>query len=145
MTLPKTTAPMPVALRIDHAGASVANLEASTRFYCEVLGFAVEEHFQIPSTPVRGAVLINAVGTRVELFCRPDSLALPSGHPIESTRQQGWFQLAFAVGDLATTYSQVLERGARSVKPPFRAPDGRAQVAFIADPDGHLIELIQRQ
>ena len=145
MTLPETTASMPIALRIDHAGASVANLEASTRFYCEVLGFAVEEHFQIPSTPVRGAVLINAVGTRVELFCRPGSLASPSGDPIESTRQQGWFQLAFAVDDLAATYSQVLVRGARPVKPPFCAPDGRAQVAFIADPDGHLIELIQRQ
>lgn len=66
------------------------------------------------------------------------------GHPTKSTKQQGWFQLAFRVADLKATFDEVVAGGATAVKLPFTAPDGRSQVAFIGDPDGNLIELIQR-
>jgi lactoylglutathione lyase len=89
-------------------------------------------------------VLSNEGGARVELFHRSDSLAAAQGDPIESTRQQGWFQLAFCVNDVAAVFEHVVALGAKPVKYPFSAPDGRSKVAFIADPDGNLLELIQR-
>jgi catechol 2,3-dioxygenase-like lactoylglutathione lyase family enzyme len=66
------------------------------------------------------------------------------GIPIESSREHGWFQTAFRVADVASVFSRVVAVGATPVKAPFTAPDGRASVAFIGDPDGNLIELIQR-
>lgn len=129
---------------LDHAGASVADLERSIRFYCDALGFAVEEQFRIPSAPVQGAVLHHTGGARIELFHREGSLAGPAGDPIESTRWQGWFQVALGVADVRAAFAQVVGRGAVAVKAPFLAPDGRAWVAFVGDPDGNLIELIQR-
>lgn len=136
--------PAPLRLTLDHGGTSVGDLDVSTRFYVDVLGFAVEEEFSIPNTPVRGVVLSNHGGARVELFHRADSAASPVGHPIASTLRQGWFQLAFCVSDVKLAFAQVKAAGASVVKEPFCAPDGRSWVAFIGDPDGNLIELIQR-
>jgi catechol 2,3-dioxygenase-like lactoylglutathione lyase family enzyme len=38
----------------------------------------------------------------------------------------------------------VVAAGAKAVLSPRIAPDGRTLFAFIADPDGNLIELLQR-
>lgn len=137
--------PLPLALALDHAGASVGDLDRAIAFYTEVFGFVVDETFAIPGTAVRGAVLVNAGGARVELFHREGSAASPPGHPIDSTLRQGWFQLAFRVPDVDSAFDRVVAAGATAVKPPFRAPDGRCRVAFVGDPDGNLIELIQRE
>jgi predicted enzyme related to lactoylglutathione lyase len=42
-------------------------------------------------------------------------------------------------------FGRVVAAGATAVKEPFVAPDGLSTVAFIGDPDGNLIELIQRE
>ena len=89
-----------IQLILDHGGASVSDLERSITFYCDVLGFEVEERFAIPNSPVTGAVLGNGGAARVELFHRPDSAPSAAGHPVESTMQQGWFQLAFRVASV---------------------------------------------
>lgn len=133
-----------VELTLDHAGTSVEDLDRSTSFYVDVFGFSVEERFVIPNTDVRGAVLLHPGGARIELFHRPASRPRPIGHPIESTSEQGWFQTAFRVTDVPDVFGRVVAAGASAVKEPFVAPDGRSTVAFIGDPDGNLIELIQR-
>ena len=56
---------------VDHAGVSVADLERSERFWREVLGFEmVEDRFAFPEHDLRGVVLVNVQGARVELFER---------------------------------------------------------------------------
>jgi lactoylglutathione lyase len=134
-----------VNLTLDHGGMSVADIGRSTHFYTEVFGFAVEESFAIPNTPVTGRVLIHPGGARIELFRRDDSQPRATGHPVESTLDQGWFQIAFRVDDTRSVFSRIVAGGANPVKEPFVAPDGRSTVAFVGDPDGNLIELIQRQ
>jgi lactoylglutathione lyase len=133
-----------VDLTLDHAGMSVADLERSAQFYTDVFGFDVEESFAIPNTAVTGRVLIHPNGARIELFHQIDSEPRPTGHPIVSTLERGWFQVAFRVTDTQAVFAQVVASGATPVKEPFVAPDGRSTVAFVGDPDGHLIELIQR-
>lgn len=129
----------------DHAGASVADLERSHEFYASVLGFTtVEDSFVLDGGDLRGLVLLNDTGTRVELFCRNGSTPSGPHHPIESTRVQGWFQFALRVPDLASTYAAVVAAGATPIFEPRTAPDGVSQVAFVGDPDGNLVELLQR-
>jgi len=130
---------------VDHAGVSVADLERSERFWREVLGFdTVEDRFAFPDHDLKGVVLVNPQGARVELFERQGSEPTGPHHQIESTRRQGWFQFALAVPDLAQTFGAVVAAGAEPSLPPTTAPDGVSLVAFVRDPDGHLIEFLQR-
>ncbi len=129
----------------DHAGVSVADLERSHRFYADVLGFTtVEDEFAFAEHDLRGLVLLNATGTRVELFCRKDSEPTGPHHQIESTRKQGWFQLALRVPDIDATFAAVVAAGAAPSLSPTTAPDGFSKVAFVRDPDGNLVEFLQR-
>jgi catechol 2,3-dioxygenase-like lactoylglutathione lyase family enzyme len=129
----------------DHAGISVADLERSERFWREVLGFeVVEDRFTFPEHDLRGTVLANAQGARVELFERKGSVPTGPHHQIESTRRQGWFQFALAVPDIAQTFAAVVAAGAEPSLAPATAPDGVSLVAFVRDPDGNLVEFLQR-
>jgi lactoylglutathione lyase len=129
----------------DHAGVSVADLERSHRFYAEVLGFdQVEDSFEFAEHELRGLVLTNATGTRVELFCRKGSEPTGPHHQLDSTKKQGWFQFALSVPDINATFAAVVEAGASPLLPPSTAPDGISLVAFVGDPDGNLVEFLQR-
>ena len=132
-------------LRFDHAGLSVADLDRSHRFYADTLGFTVvEDDFALPEHELRGRVLVNAAGVRIELFERRGSQPIRRGHPTEGALQQGWFQFALSTRDLEATYRRVTTAGATPLMAPRLAPDGRSWIAFIGDPDGNLIELLQR-
>ena len=104
----------------------------------------VEDRFAFAEHDLRGLVLVNPQGARVELFERKDSVPTGPHHQIESTRQQGWFQYALAVPDIDQTYAAVIAAGAEPSLPPTTAPDGVSLVAFVRDPDGNLVEFLQR-
>ena len=130
---------------IDHAGTSVANLEVSEIFYRDLFGFTIaEDRFTLPQFNLRGVVLRNGAGARIELFEKQGSVPMRKSDPNEGTAFHGWFQLAFSARNVAEQFERVVAGGAAVIKPPFTAPDGMTTVAFIADPDGNLIELIER-
>src|ERR1700681_1255101 len=132
-------------MKLDHVGLSVANLEASRRFYGDVLGFTLQEDtFELTAVDIRGVVLVNSEGARVELFERRGSQRGLPGHPTDSALRQGLFQFALSTADLSATYRRVISAGAKSMMEPRIAPDGRTLIAFITDIDGNLIELLQR-
>lgn len=134
------------AMAIDHAGVSVSNLDRSHAFYRDLFGFTtVEDRFSIQGRGLSGVVLTNAAGARIELFAKEGSAPIRHvSDPIETALGHGWFQVAFACHDTRQEYDRLIAAGAASIKAPFVAPDGRATVAFIADPDGNLIELVER-
>jgi catechol 2,3-dioxygenase-like lactoylglutathione lyase family enzyme len=133
------------AMTFDHAGLSVGNIEVSRRFYAEILGFTiVEESFELPEHDIRGLVIVNGSGVRIELFERAGSRPNRKGHPADDTLIRGWFQLALAVDDVRAVYRRVVEAGAKPLLSPRIAPDGRSLVAFIGDPDDNLVEFLQR-
>jgi catechol 2,3-dioxygenase-like lactoylglutathione lyase family enzyme len=130
---------------VDHAGVSVADLSVSERFYREVLGFhRVEDRFEFPEHELAGVVLVNPQGARIELFHRQGSEPTGPHHHIESARRQGWFQFALAVPDIKRTFAAVVAAGAEPALAPTTAPDGISLVAFVLDPDGNLVEFLQR-
>ena len=61
--------------RPDHAGISVADLEASISWYGEMLGFTVDRIVDIPEDTGRLALIRNG-DFLLELFCLPDLRAL---------------------------------------------------------------------
>lgn len=133
------------ALKLDHIGLSVSDLARAADFYGRVFSFTeLEERFALPQHGLRGMVLRGATGIRLELFEKAGAKPVRICDPVTAAEGLGWFQIAFRVTDLARQYERVVAAGARAVRPPFIAPDGRTPVAFVADPDGNLIELIER-
>ena len=130
---------------VDHAGVSVADLARSELFWGDVLGFdRVEDRFEFPEHELKGVVLVNAQGARVELFERRGSEPTGPHHQLDSTRRQGWFQFAFTVPDIQHTFASVVAAGAVPSLAPTTAPDGVSLVCFVRDPDGNLVEFLQR-
>jgi predicted enzyme related to lactoylglutathione lyase len=56
--------------------------------------------------------------------------------------------LYFKVSDIAATYAAILERGAKNERAPqiaARLPDHELWLAFIRDPDGNLVGLLEEK
>jgi catechol 2,3-dioxygenase-like lactoylglutathione lyase family enzyme len=136
---------VPEVLGFDHAALSVSNLERSHRFYADVFGFnRVEDDFRMPDHELHGRVLINPAGVRIELFEQRGSQPRQHLDPTVAAMQQGWFQFALSTKDIEASYARVVAAGAAPLMSPRTAPDGRTLFAFVGDPDGNLVELLQR-
>jgi catechol 2,3-dioxygenase-like lactoylglutathione lyase family enzyme len=52
---------------------------------------------------------------------------------------------AIDVTDLDGAFDRAVARGARPVMPPCPSPEPGVRMAFVADPEGNLIELLHRK
>jgi catechol 2,3-dioxygenase-like lactoylglutathione lyase family enzyme len=77
-----------------------------------------------------------------EMAARLDHVGLAVA--AEAARREGYGHVAFDVADLDGAYDRALARGARPVMPPCPAPEPGVRMAFVADPEGNLIELLHR-
>ena len=90
-------------------------------------------------------------GYRLELLHSPgrnaDDMTGPRAsrpRPPRRPRREGYGHVAFDVADLDGAYHRAVARGARPVMPPCPAPEPGVRMAFVADPEGNLIELLHR-
>jgi catechol 2,3-dioxygenase-like lactoylglutathione lyase family enzyme len=139
------TASFPAAGRFHHVSLSVADLDAQQRWYQRALGLTeVVERFELPEPAVRTVVLRGASGLQVELVERAASLRpRPAGDPLETALIQGYGHWAVEVPDLDRAYASLTTAGGRPVWPPADAVAPGARFAYVADPEGNLLELIQ--
>jgi predicted enzyme related to lactoylglutathione lyase len=52
--------------------------------------------------------------------------------------------MAFDVHDLDAAFERAVSRGARAVLSPRPSPEPGVRMAFLADPEGNLLELLAR-
>jgi catechol 2,3-dioxygenase-like lactoylglutathione lyase family enzyme len=137
---------MPVIARSHHIGLSVADLDAQQRWYQQALGLdEVVEHFELPEPRVRTVVLRAANGLRIELIEREGSTAQTFKDPLEAALTRGYGHWALEVEDLDQTFAGLSAAGAEPVSPPAPAVQPGARFAYVRDPEGNLLELIQPQ
>jgi lactoylglutathione lyase len=140
--------------RLDHVGLAVADLGAAAAWYCDVFGLVPELSLRVDAIDLSIEMLIHpAFGYRVELLHRPGTGAGFSGqpaapgkpaNPAEAALRAGYGHVAFAVADLDAAYDHAVARRARPVMPPCPAPEPGVRMAFVADPEGNLVELLDR-
>jgi catechol 2,3-dioxygenase-like lactoylglutathione lyase family enzyme len=137
---------MSVIARSHHIGLSVADLDAQQRWYQQALGLdEVVEQFELPEPRVRTVVLRAANGLRVELIEREGSMAQTFHDPLEAALTRGYGHWALEVEDLDQTFAALSAVGAEPVSPPAPAVQPGARFAYVRDPEGNLLELIQPQ
>ncbi|MFD4557296.1 VOC family protein [Streptomyces sp. NPDC058469] len=132
--------------RFDHVGISVPDLEAATAWYCAALDLTAAPVFSIPGTDLRGVMLLHDSGFRIELLHRPRAVpGLRAATALEAAGTLGLGHLCLCVEDVDGEYTRLVEAGAGSSMSPRAAPRPGARMAFVADPYGNLIELLDRE
>ena len=135
-----------IGFRLDHAGLAVAGLAAARSWFCDVFGLEPELTLRVDALDLSIEMLIHPVhGYRLELLHRPGSAG--DGKPAspgEAALREGYGHVAFDVTDLDAAYDRAVVRGAKPVLPPGPSPEPGVRMAWVADPEGNLIELLHR-
>jgi catechol 2,3-dioxygenase-like lactoylglutathione lyase family enzyme len=135
--------PAAAKLRPDHAGISVADLEASIAWYGDMLGFAVDRVVDVPGDAGRVA-LIRKGGFILELFCVPGAAPLPDErrHPATDLRTHGIKHVAYAVPDIGALMDELKGKGVDVVWDVVEHDN--TLCAFVRDNSGNLVEFVER-
>jgi lactoylglutathione lyase len=125
-------------MRMLHTMLRVGDLERSLRFYTEVLGMRLLRRKDYPD----GRFTLAFVGygdeaqhTVLELTHNWDTASYEVG--------TAFGHVALGVDDIYRTCETLRAKGARIVREPGPMKHGGSEIAFIEDPDGYRIELIQ--
>jgi len=129
----------------DHVGLSVGDLPASEAFYARAFGFAREFEFELAPHPIRGIMMIHPSGARLELFEHAESrLGIQGARPIEALATRGYGHFALQAADIGAAFAGALDAGASGLVEPGPSPEPGVRFAFLADPEGNLVELVER-
>jgi lactoylglutathione lyase len=125
-------------MRILHTMLRVGDLERSLCFYCDVLGMRLLRRQDYPG----GRFTLAFVGYGSE----EDSAVLELTHNWDTERYEvgtGFGHVALGVDDVYRRCDELRTKGARIVREPGPMQHGTTEIAFVEDPDGYRIELIQ--
>jgi lactoylglutathione lyase len=129
----------------DHVGLNVADLESMTSWYCHAFELDVEFRFELEHVDLHGVMLHSPEGWRLELLSRPGSVAgLQAANPVEAALTRGFGHLAVDVPDVDASYDALLVAGASDRMSPRPSPESGVRMAYVADPEGNLVELLDR-
>lgn len=135
-----------LAFSLDHVGIDVEDLSAQIDFYCRAFDLEVEGQGDFPDYNFSAAMLVSPTGWRLELFKRDG--AGPRPVPDDADGQHnvlGLGHVCFAVDDLEAALDQLVSFGAGVRLPPIPYPGvPEWRLAYLADPEGNLIELVSR-
>jgi lactoylglutathione lyase len=125
-------------MRLLHTMLRVGDLERSLRFYTEVLGMRLLRRRDYPE----GRFTLAFVGygeerdhTVIELTHNWDTDAYAIGG--------GYGHIAIGVDDIHATCAAIAGAGGRITRQPGPMKHGTTVIAFLEDPDGYKVELIQ--
>ncbi|MDG9667520.1 lactoylglutathione lyase [Hahella sp. CR1] len=126
-------------MRLLHAMIRVGDLDRSIGFYTEVLGMRLLRRKDYPE----GRFTLAFVGygdesenAVIELTHNWDTAAYELG--------SGFGHLAIEVEDAYQACDAIREKGGQVVREAGPMKHGTTVIAFVKDPDGYMIELIQR-
>ena len=124
-------------MELIHTCYRIGDIDRSVAFY-EALGFEERRRMPIRDEAINVFMGLPGDGDRLELTYNfgVDSYELGTGYN----------HVAVTVDDLDGTLASLGEQGIDPEKPPYR-PGGRTEgpmIAFVRDPDGYRIELLER-
>ena len=129
--------PNPIRVRcLDHVSLVVCDLDASRRFYVDLLGMELVAR---PAFEFAG-LWFRAGATLVHVILEHDGSGSAGVNEDGRAKSTRGHHIAFTVEDAFAASVAASAAGFAVVAGPKHRPDGAIQT-FVLDPDGHLIEL----
>lgn len=126
-------------MRILHTMLRVGDLQRSVRFYTDVLGMNLLRTTERPEQKYSLAFV--GYGTNPEHA----ELELTYNHGVDSYELGTAFgHIAIGVPDVYASCERIRAAGGNITREPGPVKGGNTVIAFVTDPDGYKIELIQR-
>ena len=125
-----------------HASVRTSNIERSINFYTKLLGLNLLSRREIPRNKAEIAFLQDpeAKGATLELtFYRTQKKFVQADY-----EERLFDHLAFEVKDMTKTLEAMRNENVTVNDEPFRLTPTGSLLAFVEDPDGTLIELIEK-
>lgn len=125
-------------MRILHTMLRVGDLDQSLSFYCDVLGMKLLRRKDYPG----GEFTLAFVGYGDE--SEEAVLELTYNWGVETYELgSAYGHIALGVDDIYTTCDTIKARGGQVTREPGPMKHGSTVIAFVEDPDGYKVELIQ--
>ncbi|MEB3293100.1 MAG: lactoylglutathione lyase [Synechococcales bacterium] len=125
-------------MRLLHTMLRVGDLERSLKFYCEVLGMKLLRQKDYPG----GEFTLAFVGYGEEADHTVLELTYNWGKAIY-TLGDAYGHIAIGVEDIYQTCEAIKAQGGNVTREPGPMKHGSTVIAFVEDPDGYKVELIQ--
>jgi len=125
-------------MRLLHTMLRVGNLDASLKFYCDILGMKLLRQKDYPG----GEFTLAFVGYGDET----DNTVLELTYNWGKTSYDlgdAYGHIAIGVDDIYTTCEAIKAQGGNVTREPGPMKHGSTVIAFVTDPDGYKVELIQ--
>ena len=125
-------------MRMLHTMLRVGDLEKSIAFYCDILGMKLLRRKDYPG----GEFTLAFVGYGDEKDNTVIELTYNWGVS-EYDLGEGYGHIALGVDDIYGTCDRIKAQGGKVSREPGPMKHGSTVIAFVQDPDGYKIELIQ--
>ncbi len=126
-----------------HTSIRISNMNRSITFYTELMGLKLTSRREIPQNDAEIAFLQDpeGKGSKLELtYYRKQK------NFVQAEYEDRLFDhLAFEIRDMGRTISKLRKKKVTVTDEPFKLGPTGPLIAFIEDPDGTLIELIERK
>lgn len=136
---------------MNHTGFVVRDLDASVRFYRDVVGLKIVRTMGREGAPISQVIGYENTHLKGTILSTGDSHSLeliqyinpaPTERPTEERNALGASHLAFNVDNIEETFERLVSEGARKLNPPATMQPGR-KACYMQDPDGNWIELLE--
>ncbi len=127
-------------MRLLHTMLRVGNLDESLKFYCEFLGMKLLRKKDYPD----GEFTLAFIGYGDESDNTVIELTYNWGKDHYSLGD-AYGHIAIGVDDIYATCQEVGDRGGKITRQPGPMKHGSTVIAFVEDPDGYKVELIQQK
>ncbi|MBD1832423.1 lactoylglutathione lyase [Cyanobacteria bacterium FACHB-472] len=125
-------------MRMLHTMLRVGNLEESLKFYCELLGMKLLRQKDYPG----GEFTLAFVGYGDESDHTVLELTYNWGKE-QYDLGDAYGHIAIGVDDIYATCNEIKARGGKVSREPGPMKHGSTVIAFVEDPNGYKVELIQ--
>ena len=122
-------------MKIAHTCLNVTNLDRSIDFYSKQMGLNFVSRREIKQNNAEIAFLRDEAGGAIELTHWRDKKTLTEGDNFD--------HIAFDVQDVQGTVERLRAQGVTIAMEPYSLQGSSTKLAFVKDPDGNWLELIQ--
>ena len=124
-----------VAVKILHTCLNVSDLDRSIEFYTRFMGLKFVSRREVKHNNAEIAFLQDDGGAAIELTRWRDKKNLTEGDNFD--------HIAFAVKNIKATVDELKGKGVTVAMEPFLLGESSSRIAFVKDPDGNWLELIE--